>query len=127
MGTMTGRAGTPFHIAICAGRDRQVETFAKAPQCAVARPRNSRLSYGCLGRRVLIGAKPEQRADVSDLVQSGIVFHVEQFDVTLDCCRDEGIANILQLTCLVAANGAELHHVSIEMAAFGTFNSMGAE
>src|SRR5947209_5999294 len=76
-----------------------------------------RLELGCQLRWcILIGAKAQQRADITNTVQIRVVFHIEQFDVAENRPRQDRFGNVLEFTDLAAANRARRHHMGVKMA-----------
>src|ERR1700730_1218936 len=74
---------------------------------------------------VLLGAEAQQGGDVSYLVELGIVFDVEEFDVVLNDAGQDGFAYVHDLARLTAADRTEVHQVGVEGAAAGTLDGLG--
>src|SRR5581483_7017189 len=78
-------------------------------------------------RLVLVGAEAEQRRNVADAIELRIIFDVEQLDVAPNRLWDDHVADVFDLSRLVATNRAEAHQMRIHMPAVFAFNRVGVE
>src|SRR5581483_5989921 len=60
-------------------------------------------------RLVLVGAEAEQRRNVADAIELRIIFDVEQLDVAPNRLWDDHVADVFDLSRLVATNRADAH------------------
>src|ERR1700722_10696933 len=75
----------------------------------------------------VIGAKAQQRGDISHLVELGIVFDIKHFDIVTNYVGQNGFANIDHLLRGSAAHRTVAHQMSIEVPAGRTLDRVALQ
>src|SRR5258708_22231947 len=73
----------------------------------------------------IVNTKAQQRGNVADLVELGIVFHVEQFNVAANDPGQNRLAHVDHFLRGPAADGAEAHQMRLDVSTAGTLDRLG--
>ena len=72
----------------------------------------------------MVRAEAEQCGDVARAIQFGVVFQIEQLNVSTDRGRDNGVADVIQFPCPASASHTGGDQVCIEVTAVDTLDSV---